>query len=114
MVGHILQPAMTREMCPGIRDEDIRPGSTNKYLVTDLLRGELGFNGLVTTDATPMVGFTGMLTRRDAIAEALMGGVDVILFCKNIDEDLAGVRADLEAARSPWSGWTRPSPGSWP
>ena len=28
MVGHILQPAMTRKMCPGIRDEDILPGST--------------------------------------------------------------------------------------
>lgn len=97
MVGHILQPEMTRKFCPGIRDEDILPGSTNKYLMTDLLRGELGFNGLITTDATPMVGFSGFLTRRQAIAKAIMGGADVILFCKNIDEDFAGVRADIEA-----------------
>ena len=99
MVGHILQPEMTRKLCPGIRDEDILPGSTNKYLMTDLLRGELGFNGLITTDATPMVGYTGFLTRREAIARSIMGGADVILFCKNIDEDLAGVREDIESGK---------------
>ena len=97
MVGHILQPAMTRKMCPGIPDEEIFPGSTNRYLMTDLLRGELGFNGLITTDATPMVGFTGTLTRRQAIAHAIMGGADVIVFCKNTREDMDGVRADIES-----------------
>lgn len=96
MAGHILQPEMTRKMCPGIPDEEILPASTNRYLLTDLLREQLGFNGLITTDATPMVGFSGFLTRRDAIAHAIMGGADVILFCKNIDEDFAGVREDVE------------------
>ena len=99
MAGHILQPAMTRKLCPGIRDEEILPGSTNKYLMTDLLRGRMGFNGLITTDATPMVGYTGFLTRREAIVRSIMGGADVILFCKSIEEDMAGVRADIEAGR---------------
>ena len=102
MVGHILQPAMTRKLCPGVRDEDILPGSTNKTLMTDLLRGELGFNGLITTDATPMVGYTGFLTRREAIARSIMGGADVILFCKSIDEDLAGVTEDLRLGKITW------------
>lgn len=97
MAGHILQPAMTRKLCPGIQDEEILPGSTNQYLMTDLLRGEMGFNGLITTDATPMVGYTGFLTRREAIVRSLMGGADVILFCKSIDEDMAGVREDVQA-----------------
>ena len=96
MTGHILQPEMTRKMCPGIKNEEILPASTNKYLITDLLREKMGFNGLVTTDATPMVGFSGFLTRREAIAKSIMAGVDVILFCKNIDEDFAGVKADIE------------------
>ena len=99
MVGHILQPEMTRKFCPGIRDEEILPGSTNRYLMTDLLRGELGFNGLISTDATPMVGFTGFLTRADAICTAIMAGADVILFCKNIEEDLASVRAGLDSGK---------------
>lgn len=99
MVGHILQPEMTRKFCPDIRDEDILPGSTNKYLMTDLLRGELGFNGLISTDATAMVGYTGFLTRREAIVRSIMGGADVILFCKSIDEDLSGVREDIESGK---------------
>ena len=99
MVGHILQPEMTRKFCPGIRDEDILPGSTNKYLMTDLLRGALGFNGLISTDATPMVGFTGFLTREEAICTALMAGADVILFCKSMEEDFASVRRGLDSGR---------------
>lgn len=96
MVGHILQPEMTRKMCPGIRDEEIFPASTNKYLITDLLREKMGFNGLVATDATPMVGFSGFLTRREAVAKTIMAGADMIMFCKNIDEDFAGVKEDIE------------------
>ena len=96
MAGHILQPALTRRLCPGIRDEDILPGSTNRWLLTGLLREEMGFNGLITTDATPMVGFSGTLTRRQALAAALMAGADVILFCKNMEEDMGGVRTDVE------------------
>lgn len=96
MVGHILQPEMTRKMCPNICDEDILPASVNKYLVTDLLRCQMGFEGLITTDATPMVGFTGMLSRKEAISKAIMAGVDVILFCKDTEEDFAGVREALE------------------
>ncbi len=96
MVGHILQPELTKKMCPGIKDEEILPASTNKYLMTDYLREQMGFEGLITTDATPMVGFTGMLSRKDAIAHAIMGGADVILFCKSIDEDFAGVKEYLE------------------
>lgn len=95
MVGHILQPALTRKLCPGIKDQDIYPGSTNRYLMTELLRNELGFQGLISTDATPMVGFTGTLTRHDAILAALSGGADVILFCKNMEEDFATVRDGL-------------------
>ena len=99
MVGHILQPEMTRKLCQGIKDEEILPASVNRYLMTDLLRGQLGFEGLITTDATPMVGFTGMMSRKEALAKALMGGADVLLFCKNIDEDYAGIREYLEKGR---------------
>ncbi len=99
MVGHILQPAMTRKLCPSIKDEEILPASTNKILMTDLLRGELGFEGLITTDATPMLGFTGSLTRKEAVQTALMAGADMILFCKNIDEDYQAIRDGLSDGR---------------
>ena len=95
MVGHIHQPAMTRKLCPTIRDEDMLPASTSKILMTDLLRGQMGFQGLITTDATPMLGFTGTLTRKEAVQTALMAGADMILFCKSIDEDYQAIRDGL-------------------
>lgn len=91
MVGHILQPAMVRKLCPGIRDEEIYPGSTSRVLMEDLLRRDMGFNGLITTDATPMVGFTGTLTRKQALCQAVMAGADMLLFCKNTEEDVQGM-----------------------
>lgn len=96
MAGHILQPAMTRRLCPGIRDEEILPGSTNKYLLTDLLRGQMGFNGLISTDATPMAGFANLLPRKKALQTALAAGVDMLLFCKDIGEDYAAIREGLD------------------
>ena len=46
MVGHIALPSYSRKLCPGIRDEDIMPATISKELLTGLLRGQLGFNGL--------------------------------------------------------------------
>ncbi len=91
MAGHILQPAMERKLCPGIRDEDILPASLSRNMMTGLLRGQLGFNGLIVTDATPMVGFTSVLSRKQAIQSALTGGADMLLFCKDLEEDFAAV-----------------------
>ncbi|MBR5572844.1 MAG: glycoside hydrolase family 3 protein [Oscillospiraceae bacterium] len=96
MCGHILQPALERMVNPDIRDEDMLPASQSHALLTGILREKLGFNGLITTDATPMVGFSAIQSRADAIRSALMAGADMLVFCKNIDEDYAAVREGLE------------------
>ena len=81
MAGHIALPAFA---APG---EELLPASLSRSLLTGLLREELGFNGLITTDATPMVGFTAAMPRREAIPRAIAAGADMILFNKSIDED---------------------------
>ena len=91
MVGHFIAPNLVRKYNPDIKDEEILPASTNKYIMTNLLRDELGFNGLISTDATPMVGFSGFLTRDQAIRKAVAAGADVILFTKNDKEDYDSV-----------------------
>ena len=83
MVGHIALPAYADEC------EKPLPASLSKSLLTGLLRKTLGFNGLISTDATPMVGFTAAMPRRDAIPTAIAAGADMILFNKSIDEDYA-------------------------
>ena len=42
MVGHIMQPAWTRRLNPGIKDEDIMPGTLSREMMQGLLRGGTG------------------------------------------------------------------------
>ena len=96
MAGQIMQPAWSRRLAPGIRDEDIRPGSQSKELLQGLLRGELGFNGLICTDSSTMAGFLVPGPRRETVPGCIAAGADMMLFNKNLKEDfgylLDGIR----------------------
>lgn len=101
MIGHIFQPACERQLCPDLRDDELRPASTSKRLVDGLLRGKLGFNGLTITDATPMLGYNVTARREELLPETINAGVDMILFNRNIDEDYAIVTAAVEDGTIP-------------
>lgn len=76
MLGHI---AMV-----GVEGPDAPPATLSRYWVTEVLRGELGFEGLVFTDAMTM----GAIARRHGPTEALVmaieAGVDVILMPREV------------------------------
>ena len=91
MVGHIALPAYADEK------EKLLPASLSKSLMTGLLRQKLGFNGLITTDATPMVGFTAAMPRERAIPAAVAAGADMILFNKDLDEDYRFLLSGIES-----------------
>lgn len=99
MVGHIALPEMTKKLRPGIADKDIMPATLAPELLTDLLRGEMGFNGVVITDASHMGGFTNMMTRKLSIPTAIAAGCDMFLFVGDADEDIGcmldGVKSGL-------------------
>lgn len=87
MPGHIMMPAYQRHFCPGLKDEDLKPATLSKELLGDLLRGKLGFNGLIVSDASHMVGLTGRAKRRELVPGAIMAGIDMFLFYNDIEED---------------------------
>lgn len=89
MVGHIMQPAYTRAFEPNIADCDMLPASINRSLVTGLLRGKLGFNGLVITDSTAMAGLAAHLPREQMVPMTIAAGCDMFLFTKNLEEDIS-------------------------
>ncbi len=99
MIGHIALPAYSRALCPGIRDEEILPATVAPELLQGLLRGKLGFNGLIITDATHMVGITGRMRRHDFIPRMLMSGCDMILYYRDHDEDIGYLKEALEDGR---------------
>ena len=65
MSAHISLPAYYREKDPDFPFEKILPGSLSKELNQELLRGELGFNGLIITDASIMGGYNANGNRRE-------------------------------------------------
>jgi beta-N-acetylhexosaminidase len=97
MVGHIMLPEYSRHLRPGIADADILPATVAPELLTDLLRDDLGFNGVILTDASLMVGLTSALPRERQMVQAITAGCDMILFFRNHDEDFGFIRAAVES-----------------
>lgn len=99
MVGHIMQPAWSKRLNPDLADKDILPASLSKELMQGLLRGKLGFNGMIVTDATTMAGYTIPMSRRLAVPASIANGADMFLFARNLQEDygfmLEGVRSGI-------------------
>ena len=89
MGGHILMPEYMQEINPDITPDTIMPGTLCKEIMTDLLRGELGFNGMVVTDASHMVGMTNRMKRCDMLPAAINAGCDMFLFFNDPEEDFA-------------------------
>lgn len=88
MVGHILQPAYSRYFHPAIKEEEILPASCSKELIDNLLRKKLNFNGVVISDAANMLGYCIALKRSELIPASINAGVDMILFGRNVKEDM--------------------------
>lgn len=99
MIGHIQAPEVSRALRPGIRDEDIMPATMAPELLQDMLRGKLGFNGLIITDATHMVGLTGKVRRHDFVPGVIEAGCDMVLYYRSKDEDMDYMREALRDGR---------------
>lgn len=93
MPGHISLPAYDeRDPRNGIHP----PATLSKRLLTDLLRGELGFEGLIVSDAVEMGGFSGFMNYYDACARFLEAGGDVLLFARPDERFLKEMTARVE------------------
>lgn len=100
MVGHIALPSYVKELNPNVNlKEAYLPASVSKELLTGLLREKLGFNGVISTDSTCMVGYTTAMKRHDAVVSSIANGCDIILFNKDLDEDISFIKQGLADGR---------------
>jgi beta-N-acetylhexosaminidase len=78
MTAHVVYPAV-----------DARPATLSRRWLTDILRGELGFEGLVVSDDLDMSAVTaahlGIADDSEVVVEALLAGCDAFLFCRDPD-----------------------------
>lgn len=96
MVGHIGAPALSRTFRPTLTDDEILPATIAPELLNDLLRDRLGFNGLIVSDASSMIGAARALPRRELVPAMIAAGCDMLLFMRNADEDLSYLRTAIE------------------
>lgn len=68
---------------PGLDSTEAQPSTLSPLIVDSLLRGTMGFKGLVFTDAMSMKGFADFVGERPRIRDALGAGNDVLLFPGN-------------------------------
>ena len=82
MVGHIAVPSITG---------DNTPASLSKDIITDILREEMGYNGVVITDALNMSAIANYYSSEEAAVLALRAGCDMVLMPENFEEAYQGV-----------------------
>ncbi|MDL2300853.1 glycoside hydrolase family 3 protein [Lachnospiraceae bacterium OttesenSCG-928-D06] len=88
MMGHISAPALTG---------DNMPCSMSKTVVTDILRGELSFDGVIITDALNMGAIAEYYGADEAAIMALKAGCDMLLMPEDFELAYEGV---LEAVQN--------------
>lgn len=88
MVSHIA--------CPEVTGDDT-PATLSKELITDLLRGDMNFDGLVITDALNMGAITNQYSSGEAAVAALNAGVDMLLMPADFQGAYEGVMSALES-----------------
>jgi beta-N-acetylhexosaminidase len=92
MTAHVRYPAL-----------DPKDGATvSRRILTDLLRGELGFTGITVTDSLDMKGITDVDAPDQIVTRAIAAGVDAAMVTSGLDRQLAAagwIDAGVDAAR---------------
>ena len=102
MSAHILYPELdnTKVVSAKTGKEESVPATLSKKILTDLLKGEMGFDGVVCTDAMNMKGIANTFDEVQAVKLAINAGVDLICMptvlanlndLKNLDAIIDGV-----------------------
>lgn len=91
LVGHLALPSM---------DTSGGPATVSSVLIDDLLRRDLGFEGVVMTDALNM-GAVSDLDRGEVVVQAVAAGADVLLVPPDLKVAFEAMTAAVESGRLP-------------
>ena len=79
-----------------------RPATLSKAVLNDLLRDQLGFQGLVVTDALVMEAIRAHHSAGDAALLAFEAGADLILMPEDADAAITAICDGLRSGKIPW------------
>jgi beta-N-acetylhexosaminidase len=90
MTAHIAVPAL---------DAADVPATLSRPMLTGLLRGEMGFRGLISTDALDMQGITQQWNAGEAAVRAIEAGADILLMPSDAEAAIAAVVSAIRGGR---------------
>ncbi len=90
MIGHLAIPNITG---------DKTPASLSKVLITDLLKGEMGYKGLVVTDALNMGALTKNYSEKEIYEMAINAGVDILLMPKSPESAINYIKKSIKEGK---------------
>ena len=91
MTAHVLYPAL----------DEARPATLSRSIVTELLRGELGFNGIIATDDMSMAAISGDRSLESATVGAIRAGCDLVLLCTpDVEGQVRAIEAVIRAVEN--------------
>ena len=98
-IAHGVDSIMTAHLAvPALEPEEI-PATVSKAVLTDLLRKQMGFQGLIVTDAMDMRGLTVKFAASEAAVRSLEAGADVLLMPARPDEAIKAIVAAVTSGR---------------
>ncbi|RRI02358.1 beta-N-acetylhexosaminidase [Mesorhizobium tamadayense] len=89
-----LPMAMTAHVVYSVVDPD-NPATTSAKVVNELIRGEIGFDGLLMSDDTSMKALSGDFPTK--AAAILAAGCDLVLHCNGVFEEMSGIASRTTA-----------------
>lgn len=93
MTGHLAVPALDADTSV--------PATLSTPVLTDLLRKQMGFDGLIVTDALDMGGVTTRYAPGEVAVRSILAGVDVLLVPPVTDAALGALKDAVETGRLP-------------
>lgn len=77
------------------------PATLSHKVQTEILRNELGFKGLIVSDAMSMSGLTLYFTQEEAGVRAFLAGTDILEKPEDVDAMIRGLKAAVASGRIP-------------
>ena len=90
MTAHIAVPAISGETIPA---------TVSHRVLTGLLRAEMGFDGIVFTDAMDMAAVSRLFPRGEAAVRAVLAGADVILMPNDVKQAIDAIVLAIDEER---------------
>ena len=116
MIAHIALPQIDGEEIKPLRDsiqgdaeagaeivkeKATMPATLSAKIQTDILRNEMGFKGLIVSDAMSMSGLTIYFTQEEAGVRAFLAGTDILEKPADVDAMLRGLTVAVKSGRIP-------------